>query len=97
VNVLVTSHAAQLAAAATAHVLACLVAPFDTTAAQALCPQQQAQRLRIGSCLVEPCQGVRLRMHASLTGGDPQGGTASQEACASEQKAAAGEFRWGPC
>lgn len=62
VNVLMTSHAAQLAGAATAHLLSCLVAPGDAAAALRLCPQLQLARLRCVS--TQP--GVKLRLHASL-------------------------------
>lgn len=67
VNVLVTSHAAQLAGAATAHVLSCLVAPVGATAALQLCPQLQLARLqRYSAAHGGPWPSARLRLQACL-------------------------------
>jgi hypothetical protein len=61
-NVLVTSHTAQLASAATAHLLSSLLRPVDPVAAWQLCAQQQQPRLRSASC----AGAVRLRVHAEV-------------------------------
>lgn len=67
INVLVTSHAAQLAGAATAYLLSYLVAAVDADAALRLCPQLQLVRLRCFS--TRP--GVKLRLHATLEDEQP--------------------------
>lgn len=62
-NVLLTSHAAQVASAATAHVLASLLRPVDPVASWQLCAQQQQQQ-RLHSANF--AGAVRLRVHAEV-------------------------------
>lgn len=62
VNVLLMSHAAQAASAATAHLLSSLLRPVDPAVSWQLCAQQQQAHLRSASC----AGAVRLRVHAEV-------------------------------
>jgi len=69
VNLLVTSHATQLAEAAMARLLSAVVLPLDAALAGKLCTQQQLGHLQNASSSTSPgWRGFRLRLHASLEG-----------------------------